>query len=153
MWHSYGMPDDYKLAENVVTANNKGSYNVYITKERIYFVSIDNYTPELRRLSNISGTLGGIGGVLGIVGIFLISIPIGIFISPRYNREKEKALEKLRNINTQELNKLKGYSCLHQEVEFEKAKKENYKVYIGKDWLLLSESDASSLHKVLAKEK
>ncbi len=146
------MSEDYKLAENVITANNKGSYNVYITKDRIYFVSIDNYTPELRRLSNISGTLGGIGGVLGIVGIFLISIPIGIFISPRYNREKEKALEKLRDISIQELDKLKSFSCMQQEVEFEKAKKETYKVHIGKDWLLLTDADASSLHKVLARK-
>lgn len=153
MCHSYVMSEDYKLAENVVTADNKGSYNVYITKDRIYFVSIDNYTPTLRRLSGISATLGGIGGVLGIVGIFLVSIPIGIFISPRYKREKEKALEHLRNISIQELESLKAYSCLQQEVEFEKAKKENYKVYVGKDWLLLSEADAVSLHKALTKEK
>ncbi len=152
MCHSYGMSEDYKLAENVVTANNKGSYNVYITKDKIYFVSIDNYTPELRRLSNISGTLGGIGGVLGIVGIFLISIPIGIFISPRYNREKEKALEKMKDISVQELEKLKGYSCMRQEVEFEKTKKEDYKVHIGKDWLLLTETDASSLHNELTEK-
>jgi hypothetical protein len=143
------MSQGYKLAENVVTTNNKGCFNIYITKDSIYCVPIDNYTPELKRLSKIGGALGGVGGLLGIVGIFLISIPTGIFISPRYSREKGKALDKLRNISIQELEKLKGYSCLRHEVEFEKTKKESYKVHIGKDSLLLTKSDVASLHKEL----
>lgn len=143
------MSENYKILEDIETLNNKGRYNIYITTDKVFCISIDNYTSALRKLSKISGTLGGIGGVLGIVGILIVSVPIGIFVAPRYKKEKEIALDKMRNIDIHELEGLKGYSCMRLEIEFEKMKKERYRVHVGKDWLLLNDADAVNLQTIL----
>lgn len=143
------MSINYKLLEDVETQNNKGSFNIYVTDSKIYCISTDNFTSALRKINRISGSIGGVGALFGIVGLLLITIPAGALAHPFYKKEKLIALAKMRNISMNELEKIKGFCCAINELNYEKSK-DNYKVYFGDDWILLLESDAANLHNLMS---
>lgn len=143
------MNQSYSLSENVKIVKQNSPYNVYITSENVYFVSIDKSSPRLKKLKKTYTAINAVGIRFGALGALITMIPLELFVTPRINRERTQALNNLRNIDVNQLDSLDGYGCPRREVVFEEKKKDRYKIHLGDNWLLLSGNDARDLHKAL----
>jgi len=143
------MIQPYKLAENVSILKTRDHYNIYITSNNIYFVSVDKFTPELKKLKHTYNIINGVGIRFGALGALITAIPLEIFVVPRIKKEYMRALDMLRNIDVSELKALEGYGCARAQITFEEKKKDRYRVHIGENWLLLSGDDARTLQTAL----
>jgi len=135
----------YKLAENIKILKTNDRYNVYITKDAVYFVAVDKCSPTLKKLKRTYASINHVGVYFGALGGLLTAIPTELFIAPKINREREVVLDRLRNISMDELNSLPGYGARKQDVKFEEHKKDRYRVHIGDNWLLLDGQSARDL--------
>ena len=139
----------YKLAENIKILKSNDRYNVYITRDSVYFVAVDKCSPTLKKLKRTYTSINTVGIRFGALGALITAIPLEIFIMPKINRERENVLNSLRNVSLSELNNLPGYGAHKQEVQFEERKKDRYRVHLGDNWLLLDGQSARDLQSQL----
>jgi hypothetical protein len=144
------MSPQYKLAENQRFPKNVTPWNVYITASKVYFIPVDKQSPELKRLNTTYMAISVIGYRFGILGVLLVVGPLDAIMKPKMEAARARALERLRSISIADLQRLEGYSCLRSEVGFEEKRKGNYRVHLGKDWVLVDGPSARDLQRAMA---
>ncbi len=139
----------YQLSESVKILKTNDIYNVYITKDNVYFVAIDKCSPALKKLKRTYASINRAGIYFGALGALITAIPTEIFVMPKIKREREAVLDNLRNVSLDELNRLPGYGAPKHDVQFEERKKDRYRVHMGENWLLLDGQSARDLQSAI----
>src|SRR5262249_5832616 len=130
------MSSQYALSENQRFPKNDMPWNIYITANKVFFIPVDKQTPELKKLRLAYSSILRIGFVGGAIGGALMALVAHVLLNSKTEAARVRALERLRHISTDDLERLEGYSCLRGEVRFEEKRKDNYRVHLGKDWVL-----------------
>jgi hypothetical protein len=140
------MATNQDLIEDIKALNKHESYNIYITKDRVYLIAIDKCSAQLKKLNKTYNSITVIGRPFGLLGALITIIPAEIFVGPKLRNERKRVLADLRNIEIHELDNLPGYKVYKHEVEFEEQKKDRYKVHLaGEQIFMLAGEDARKL--------